>query len=187
MKGRMPNLAFRIMAHLAMPVRNLLMPPADIFTEIDIQPGHRVLDYGCGPGVFSVLAAAKAGPEGVVYALDNHPLALKMTTRKAFKAGLETVKTLEARGKIPLAGGCLDAILLLDVYHLLENPAEVLGEMRRVIRPDGRLFFSDHHLGTERVLEELARSGWHCNADSRSRRVIVLQPDNQSDKSTGAG
>jgi ubiquinone/menaquinone biosynthesis C-methylase UbiE len=159
MKGKMPNFAFRIMAHVAMPIRNRLMPPGKIFAEFDIQPGHQVLDYGCGPGMFSIMAAQHTGPAGKVYALDIHPLALKMVSKKATKNNLSNVSTILSSTHTGLGDNNMDRIICLDVLHVLEQPTEVLAELHRVLKPGGFFYLSDHHMKDDHIASLLESTG----------------------------
>jgi ubiquinone/menaquinone biosynthesis C-methylase UbiE len=67
----------------------LFSGPRETLAEVDIQPGFQVLDYGCGTGIFSFKAAQGLGPEGKVYSLDIHPLALEKVPKGALKKGLQ--------------------------------------------------------------------------------------------------
>jgi cyclopropane fatty-acyl-phospholipid synthase-like methyltransferase len=58
-------------------IRDLLRPRRDVLAEAPIKPGSRVLDFGCGPGSYTTVAAQMVGEAGKVYALDLHPLAVK--------------------------------------------------------------------------------------------------------------
>jgi ubiquinone/menaquinone biosynthesis C-methylase UbiE len=78
MGEKMSNFAYKMMAHVGMPIRNLFMQPDKIFAEVKIEPGCQALDFGCGPGVFTLMLAEKTGQSGLVYALDIHPLAVKI-------------------------------------------------------------------------------------------------------------
>ena len=101
MKKKMSNFAFKMMANAGMPIRNLFMPPAKMLGEVEINPGYKVLDYGCGPGAFTIMIAEIIGPSGIVYALDIHPLAIKAVEQKARKKNLSNIKTL-ASTAIPI-------------------------------------------------------------------------------------
>jgi ubiquinone/menaquinone biosynthesis C-methylase UbiE len=160
MKGKTPTIAFRVLAHVAMPIRNMFHPTRKVFAEIDIQPGHRVLDYGCGPGHFTIMAAQQAGPTGRIHALDIHPLALKLVARKAKQKNLDRIDVILSDCRTSLPHGCLDRIMCLDVYHLLENQSEVLAELHRVLKPDGRLYFSDHHMHDDQIVSQLTSNGY---------------------------
>jgi len=67
----MSDFAYKVMAKVGLPIRNIFMPPGRILDEVEIKPGDRILDYGCGPGVFSIMMAKKTGPSGTVHALDR--------------------------------------------------------------------------------------------------------------------
>jgi ubiquinone/menaquinone biosynthesis C-methylase UbiE len=132
------------------------MSPREIFADVEIQPGHRVLDFGCGPGLFSIMAAEKTGPSGRVYALDIHPLAIKMLKKKARRKNLENITAIESGCRSSIPDHSLDLVLFFDVFHMLDNKGEVLKELHRVLKPDGIVCFSDHHMKEERIL-----SGWN--------------------------
>jgi ubiquinone/menaquinone biosynthesis C-methylase UbiE len=71
----MSNLSFKFMAFF-FKFRDLFTSPVKILEQIGIGPGWNVLDYGCGSGSYSILAAQLVRPAGKVYAADIHPLAI---------------------------------------------------------------------------------------------------------------
>lgn len=72
----MSNLHFRFMS-FAFKFRDFFKPRKNVLRGVDIRPGFHVLDYGCGPGSYTVIAAKLVGNSGKVYALDIHPLAIQ--------------------------------------------------------------------------------------------------------------
>ena len=71
------NIHFKMMVNVMSVVKNI----RNIKTEIirsGIKKGSHVLDYGCGPGFCTIPAAKIVGPQGVIYALDIHPSAIKI-------------------------------------------------------------------------------------------------------------
>jgi predicted methyltransferase len=60
-------------------LRDLIRPPRAILREAGLGPGMAVLDFGCGPGGFSVAAVRLVGPAGRVYALDLRPEVIQNT------------------------------------------------------------------------------------------------------------
>ncbi|MCD4651125.1 MAG: class I SAM-dependent methyltransferase [Candidatus Cloacimonetes bacterium] len=136
MEKKMSNFAFRMMKNVGMPIRNLLMPPDKILSEVEIKPGYKVLDFGCGPGIFTIPIAEKTGQSGLVYALDIHSLALKAVEEKAEKEGHANIKTILSSCSTSLSDNCLDIIIFFDVYHVLNNQKEVLRELHRVLKPE---------------------------------------------------
>lgn len=99
------------------------------------------------------------GPSGKIYALDVHPLAIQMVERLKAKKRLFNVSTISSDGLTELPEQCLDVVLLYDVFHKLEQPGQVLGELHRVLKPDGLLSVSDHYLTENEILSGLAERG----------------------------
>jgi len=155
----MSNLKFKIMANVGMPIRNLFMPPAKMLGEIEMNPGYQVLDYGCGPGAFTIMIAEKIAPSGIVYALDIHPLAINMVERKALRRNLRNIKTILSNCSTSLPENCLDLVIFFDVFHALDNQEEVLLELHRVLKTDAIMCFSDHHIKESQSLPLLTENG----------------------------
>jgi len=141
----MSNFRFKMMS-FAFKVRDFFKPRRKLLAEVGIKPGDCVLDYGCGPGTYVLAAAELVGPEGRVYALDIHPLAIKKVQSIAAKHGLSNIETIESDGKTGLLAGSIDVVLMYDTFHGLANPDKVLLELYRVLKSDGILSFSDHHM-----------------------------------------
>ena len=152
------NVGFRLMS-LAFRLRDMIRPPAKILEEANLRPGTTVLDFGCGPGGFSLAAARSVGPEGRVYAVDVHPLAVRSVQRAAAKQGLDNVRTIRGSNVAQLGAHSVDIILLYDVLHDLPEPKLTLEELRRVLKPEGSLLVSDHHLREEAILAAITVNG----------------------------
>ena len=155
----MSNFAFKMMALVGIPIRNIFMPPDKMLAEVEMKKGSHVLDFGCGPGAFTTMIAEKIGPSGIVYALDINPLAVSMAERKARKKNLENVRTIHSNYSTSLPDNCLDHVICFDVLHALDNQQEVLSELHRVLKPKGIMYFSDHHLKEIEILQRLTTQG----------------------------
>lgn len=118
-----------------------------------------VIDYGCGPGGFSLAAASIVGEKGVVYALDIHPLAIESVRRAALGRNLGNILAMDANVESALPDRCIDFALLYDVLHDIPEPAPVLAGLYRVLKPMGLLSASDHHLGDSALLAKVTGSG----------------------------
>ncbi|NQS98627.1 MAG: methyltransferase domain-containing protein [candidate division Zixibacteria bacterium] len=127
--------------------------------EAGLQPGFCVLDYGCGPGGFSIAAAEMVGESGRVYALDIHPLAEKNVKKLAAKRKLANVETICSDCATGLESESIDVVLLYDILHGLSEKNKVLAELHRVMKPDALLSFSDHHLKKEKILAAVTENG----------------------------
>jgi ubiquinone/menaquinone biosynthesis C-methylase UbiE len=100
-----------------------------------------------------------AGRTGRVYALDRNPAALKATSERAARAKLTTVKTLLSGSVTGLRNGSVDVVLLYDIFHDLEEPDVILGELRRVLKRSGILSAHDHHLDSLQLTKAIETSG----------------------------
>jgi ubiquinone/menaquinone biosynthesis C-methylase UbiE len=136
-------------------IRNFFNPPSNILEEAKIKPGFYILDYGCGPGSYSIAASELLGKLGKVYALDIHPLAIKKVKDIASKRQLENIETIHSNCKTSLPESSIDTILLYDVFHELSNPNAVLEELYRILRSGGILSFSDHHMKEHEFLTKI--------------------------------
>jgi ubiquinone/menaquinone biosynthesis C-methylase UbiE len=154
----MGNLEFRFMA-LGYKFRDYFRPREDVLKEVDIVSGSKILDYGCGSGSYTVIAARRAGPTGKVYALDILPLALRMVRDAASKRGLTNIETIQSDCATGLQNGSIDFVLMYDVFHNLSEPNAALEEIHRVLKPGGTLSFSDHHMKKDEIIARLTKTG----------------------------
>ncbi len=154
----MSNIGFRLMK-LIFKVRDFLAPRLDVLKEAEIQCGFSVLDFGCGPGSYVAPLVEMVGPSGRIYALDIHPIAAQEIERMAKSKGFENILTIESGCRTGLPDNSVDTVLLYDVFHNLVCPDEVLREIHRVLKDDGTLSFSDHHMKEEEVLTGVTGSG----------------------------
>jgi ubiquinone/menaquinone biosynthesis C-methylase UbiE len=154
----MSNSHFEFMA-LGYKFRDFFLPRKNVLAEVGITPGSQVLDYGCGPGGYIVAAAELAGKSGKIYALDIHPLAVQKVKDISSKKRLNNVETILSDGKTGLPDNSLDVVLFYDTFHSLSEPDRVLEELHRVLKPDGILSFSDHHLKEDEIIARLTDKG----------------------------
>jgi ubiquinone/menaquinone biosynthesis C-methylase UbiE len=136
-----------------------LEPRKNILKEVGLEKGFHVLDYGCGPGSYIVPLADLVGSPGEIYALDIHPLAIKMVEKRAAKKHLVNVMTIQSDCQTGLPDQSLDRVLLYDVFHDLDQPGIVLKELHRVLKPAGVLSFSDHHLKESDIISGITQTG----------------------------
>ena len=104
-----------------------------------VEPGQVILDYGCGPGHYTIPAARIVGPGGRVYALDIQPAAAGMVGERARAAGLDNVTTVVSERDTGLASGSVDMVLLYDSIAGISDKQGVLAELDRVLKPSGVL------------------------------------------------
>ena len=153
------NFDFRFMS-LGFRFRDFFSPRGDVLAEVGIELGFIILDYGCGPGSYSIVAAKLVGKSGKVYALDIHPLAVRRVQDIASKKSLTNVETILSDCKTGLPDNSVDVVLLYDTLHTLSDPDGVLKELHRVLKPDGVLSFNDHHIREEKeIMSKITATG----------------------------
>jgi ubiquinone/menaquinone biosynthesis C-methylase UbiE len=144
---------------LILKLRDVIRPRKNVLREVGIEPGFRVLDFGCGPGSYIPSLEKLVGPSGKIYALDVHPLALEDVKALAAREGYENIETILSDGATGLPDGSVDAALLHDVFHHLAAPDEVLKELHRVLKHGGILSMSDHHMKEDDIISGMTGSG----------------------------
>ena len=136
MQQHMPDLWFRLMAfeYRFKPSASAVL---DRLKEAGIRPGTEVLDYGCGPGRYTIPAAKLTGSSGTVHAVDAHPMTIAMVERSAAKAGLTNIRAVNSDCATGLPPDSIDVMLLYDTLHDVADQQAVLTELHRVLKPGG--------------------------------------------------
>jgi ubiquinone/menaquinone biosynthesis C-methylase UbiE len=114
-----------------------------------IGPGDRLLDVATGPGYLALAACTIVGPAGEAVGIDLSPEMVVHARRAAARKGL-SAGFVEARAQeLPFEDGRFDAVVTrLAVHHIpIGSRARVMDEIRRVLKPGGRVVVAD--LGSE--------------------------------------
>jgi arsenite methyltransferase len=110
----------------------------------DLHPGEVVLDLGSGAGADVLISARRVAPGGRAIGLDMTTEMLELARRNAASAGVDNVKFLQGYLEdIPLPDDSVDVVISNCVINLAADKLVVLAEAARVLRPGGRLAFSD--------------------------------------------
>ncbi len=118
---------------------DLLLP------ELALRPGMVVADVGAGTGYFSRRLATALGPTGKVYAVDVQPEMVRLLTRLAREPGLGTIQPVLGRvDDVRLPPAAVDLAIMVDVYHELEFPHEVMRSLLKAMKPGGRIVFVEY-------------------------------------------
>ena len=114
------------------------------FRAAVIRPGDTVLDVGAGSGTDALHAARLAGPQGKVYALDMTPAMSAKLRALVSRLGVANVEVLEGDAEsIPLADATVDVVTSNGMLNLVPDKPRAIGEIRRVLRPGGRVQIAD--------------------------------------------
>ena len=124
------------------------------------EPGERLLEIGVGTGYYSHDMADWVGPEGTLELFDLQQEFLDHVMRGAAERGLANlVPTQGDATALPYEDASVDAVVLTAVLGEIPDRAAALREIRRVLKPDGRLvvgeLFGDPHFTTRASLERL--------------------------------
>lgn len=107
---------------------------------LGLSPGDVVLDVACGPGNFSREFAKTVGDEGLVVGIDASRTMLQRGAGDLVQAGLANLGLVRGDATdLPFRDGTFDAVCCFAALHLFADPFGGLDEMRRVLRPGGRI------------------------------------------------
>ena len=160
---RMPNFAFKIMSLIHdNPLQWIFRNPYRLLRAAGLKHGQKVLEAGCGPGFFTIPASKIVSGKGVVYALDNHPLAIKRVNEKVKKEGIENVQTILADAtKTRLPDESIDVAFLFGFVHRIKGMDDILSELYRVLKPDATLSIEKTPwLSKEKLIASVERNGF---------------------------
>lgn len=111
-----------------------------LLDNLGLEEGMSVCDLGCGNGYHALRIARRIGPEGTVYGVDVQPQMLSMLRRRAEREGLTNIERIVGTVADPrLEPDTCDLVLLVDVYHELSYPEQMLASIRAALRPGGRV------------------------------------------------
>jgi SAM-dependent methyltransferase len=119
----------------------IFAPWARILLEIvPVQPGQAVLDVATGPGTVAREAALQAGPRGRVTGVDISQAMLEVGRAWALAPGAAPIEYLEAPASaMPVPDAAFDVAYCQQGLQHMADPQAALREMRRALKPDGRI------------------------------------------------
>jgi ubiquinone/menaquinone biosynthesis C-methylase UbiE len=125
------------------PEMDPLLAPADVAS------GQTVLDYGCGPGWMAIELARRVGPQGHVHAVDVNAAFLARAEEHAAAEGVRERVSFHrlTDDRIPIDDASLDRAISKNVFEYLSELHATLVELRRTLRPGGRLHVIDSDWG----------------------------------------
>jgi ubiquinone/menaquinone biosynthesis C-methylase UbiE len=134
----MPHQAAKLLEH---PLRLRYLRPSRLLGQLGVLAGMSVADLGCGTGLFTVEMAERVGASGQVHAVDIQQPMLEEAQRRVSAAGLSERVRFHHSGlhTLPIADNSIDVALMSAVLGEVPARALALDEVRRILKPGGRL------------------------------------------------
>jgi ubiquinone/menaquinone biosynthesis C-methylase UbiE len=139
----------------------------------------RVLEIGVGSGLNFPLYGKQVE---LVYGIDPSPRLLAIARRRAAASGVPVELLQGSATAIPLANDTIDTVVMTWTLCSIPDPLAALREMRRVLKPNGKLYFVEHGLSPEpsienwqhRITPAWRRMAGGCHLDRKIDELIRL-------------
>lgn len=146
--------------------------PDLVIQSLRLKPGDRVADLGCGTGYFSSRLAKAVGPGGIVYGVEIQAEMLKLLAVRMSDQGIANVVGVLGSEDDPRLPEPVDLVLIVDVYHEMSHPAEMIAAVCRRLKPGGRIAFVEYRAEDPEVpIKRL-----HKMTEAQIRREMTAQP-----------
>lgn len=150
----------------------------ELIKQLNIKSGSQVADVGCHEGYMTTKLSTAVGATGKVYAVDVEQAKLDKLAANLEKRNLTNVQIIKGdydNPKLPL--NTLDAVIILDTYHEMDDHDEILQHIKSALKPNGRIIMCEaiaaerrevsrsdqerkHELGMNFALEDLKKAGF---------------------------
>lgn len=169
----MPGVIYKINM-FSYKIWDLFQNPKRYLEGIPLREGITVIDYGCGPGRYTLPIAKSVGPEGKVFAVDIQPLAVKTVNEKAARQGLTNVEAILVDSyNTGIQEASVDMALLIDILPIIRDRTALFHEIHRLLRSDGLLFIKHGRVKMSRTREIVESTGFFTVTECRTHEIIV--------------
>ena len=133
-------------ASLDDPARDAYQKPDEVLKALALRPGEVVADIGAGSGYFALRLARTVGDAGRVYAVDVSPDMVRHLNRRLRDAGVRNVVPILSDPNDPLLpDASVDRFVIVNTWHHVEDQAQYLGRLKRMLKPGGQVVHIDFH------------------------------------------
>lgn len=173
------------------PKRDAWQKPHEVIQALALKPNAVIADIGSGTGYFSV-RFANMTPKGRVYGVDTEPDMVKFLADRAKREGLRNITAVAGAPDNPRLPEKADLIILVDVFHHIDDREQYFRKLRASLKPGGRVAIIDFRMDSpdgpprsariapERVEAELKRAGYALAKEHTflpNQYFLVFQPD----------
>jgi len=148
--------------------------PEKVLDALQLTPQMTIADIGAGVGYFSLRISLRV-PQGRVLAVDVQPEMIELLRKNIRQANRSNIEPILSTETDPdLSPMSVDLALMVDVYHELQYPEEMVAGIRRALKPSGRLVLveyrgedpqvpikPEHKMTAKQVLNEIEPMGFH--------------------------
>ncbi len=171
------------------PERDAWQRPDEVVGLLALAPGMTVVDLGAGTGYFAARLSRAVGDAGRVIAADVEPDMVRYLGERAEREGLANVEPLQVPADGPgLEPAAADRILIVDVWHHLDNRGAYAAQLAAALRDGGFVAVVDftlesptgppvkHRLAAEQIRDELAAGGLRAEivAEELPNQYVVV-------------
>ncbi|RPH66825.1 MAG: class I SAM-dependent methyltransferase [Burkholderiales bacterium] len=174
------------------PKRDAWQKPHEVIQALALAPDATVADIGAGTGYFAVRLANML-PTGRVYAVDIEPDMVRYLAERAKREKRDNMVALAGAPDDPRLPGKVDLILMVNVFHHVDDRARYFRRLSASLKPGGRVAIIDYRpdspegppkaarIAADRVIAELASAGYTLAQEHRflpNQYFLVFEPIN---------
>lgn len=172
------------------PKRDEWQKPHEVIQALALKPDAVIADIGSGTGYFAARFAHMV-PKGRVYGVDTEPDMVKYLAERAKREGLKNLTAVTGAPGDPRLPEKADLIVMVDVYHHVEERERYFGGLRNALKPGGRIAIIDFRMDSpngppksariapERVKTELQGAGFALTQEHAflpNQYFLIFQP-----------
>jgi ubiquinone/menaquinone biosynthesis C-methylase UbiE len=130
-------------ARLDDPERIEWQDPALLLPYLALEPDNILIDIGSGTGFFAI-PLAESQPEAQIIGADISPEMTNILAKRAAEKKLKNLTAITLEDSfLPYGNDFADIVLMANVFHEFDNPSSSLADVRRILKPGGRLIIVD--------------------------------------------
>ena len=176
------------------PSRDAWQKPHQVIQTLALKPDASVADIGSGTGYFAVRLAHFV-PQGRVYGVDTEPDMVKYLADRATREGLNNLSAVRGAEDDARLPDKVDLVLMVDVYHHIEQRESFFRRLAAWLKPDGRVAIIDFNakstmgpppsqrIAAKRVVAEMAGAGYRLQGEHRflpNQYFLIFQANSGS-------